>query len=133
MNDMHKTAQELKQHFLDIAHPLIKEYVDAALGRSDLNSTNPGARAEVWEVIKKLILESSDKMQVKIETVQDIIVAVGNGSCTLEEGEKMLSLYQKVKEIEMTGKIGTGGGGGLTINIKGPSQPAIETKVIEHE
>lgn len=112
------TAQELKQHFLETAWPIVDAYVNAALGKADIESLNSSCREEVWDLIKSLMLQSSDKLELNIESPEDILKAVESGKCTFEEGDKLLSLYKKVKEIEFTG-IGAGQleGGGITINI----------------
>ena len=115
--NLRQTAQEMKQHFIESAEPLVQQYLDAALGVSDFTSVNAGAREECWDVIKKLMLQSSDKLEINIESAEDVIDAVSKGDCTFEEGEKLLSLYKKVKEIDTMGNIGVNGAGGLTINI----------------
>lgn len=123
------TAQQMKQHFLEMAAPLVDQYVAAALGVSDFTSVNAGAREECWDVLKKLMLQSSDKLELDIESAQDVIDAVSKGKCTFEEGEKLLSLYKKVKDIETAGILE--GTGGLTINILNHSTPVpveIETE-----
>ena len=122
MNELHipdvrKTAQSLKQKFLEAAAPLVDEYINAALGKGSLSSTNAGAREEVWDVMKKLILQASDKLEIDIQSAEDVLEAVSSGKCTFEEGEKLLNLYKKVKEIDNIGKLGVAGTGGLTINI----------------
>ena len=123
-NDIHvrATAQEMKQHFLDAAEPLVQQYIDAALGKEDFKSMNVGAREEVWDVLKKLMLQSSDKLELDIESAEDVLDAVSSGKCTFEEGEKLLNLYKKVKDIETAGILE--GTGGLTINILNHSDKA---------
>ena len=120
--DVHvrETAQKLKQHFLDSAGPIVQAYIDAALGKKDFDSINSGAREEVWDVMKKLMLQSSDKLELEIASAQDVIDAVSKGKCTFEEGEKLLNLYHKVKQIETQGQLD--GTGGLTINILSTTQ-----------
>ncbi len=119
------TAQELKKHFLDIAWPIVDSYVNAALGVEELKSTNAGCREEVWELVKKLMLSSSDKMNLEIESPRDVILAVEEGKCTFKEAEQLLDLYQRVKEIESEqGGIISEGHGGIQVNIlSGSSQP----------
>ncbi|RLA58811.1 MAG: hypothetical protein DRQ89_14900 [Epsilonproteobacteria bacterium] len=91
--EVRATAQSLKKYFLTNAEPLLKQYIDAALGTGQLQSTNAGAREEVWEVLKTLMLQSSDKLDINIETGEDVLKAVSTGKYTLEEGEKLLRLY----------------------------------------
>lgn len=113
-----KSAQALKLHFLDNAQPLIDEYIGAALGTGKLNSNNSTAREEVWGVLKQLMLQSSDKLELEITNADDILIAVSNGKCTMEEGKQLLDLYKKAKEISTMGTIaGIGKDAGLTINI----------------
>ena len=130
------TAQQLKQYFLDNAEPLVKQYIDAALGTGTLASTNAGAREEVWHVLKQLMLQSSDKLDLNINNAEDILKAVSNGKCTFEEGDKLLSLYKKMSDIDNAGKLGVpGANNGVTVIIQGSaqSQQIQPTRVIEHE
>ena len=130
------TAQELKQYFLDNAQPLVKEYIDAALGKGELKSTNMSAREEVWGVLKQLMLSSSDKLDIDINSAQDVLNAVSKGKCTFEEAQKLLEMYKKMKEIENVGVMPGSTNAGFTINILGSQQSEpIEVKqseVIEH-
>ena len=93
------SAQELKQHFLESAWPIVDAYVKAALGVEDIKSLNSNCREEVWDLIKKLMIQSSDKLELDIESPSDILKAVESGKCTFEEGEKLLALYKQVREI----------------------------------
>jgi len=84
----------------------------------------------VWDVLKKLILSSSDRLGVEIDSVESILRAVSQGKCTFEEGEKLLDLFKKAKEISTMGKLPAGGKGalegGLNISIStggGAAQP----------
>jgi len=125
------SAQELKQFFLDNAEPLVKEYIDAALGKGELQSTNAGAREEVWQLLAHLMKQSSEKIDINIESAEDVIKAVTQGKCTMLEGEQLLKLYKIARDIETSGQIGQiGGGGGLTINILSATQPQ---EIIEAE
>jgi hypothetical protein len=131
------TAQELKKHFLDIAWPIVDSYVNAALGHEDLKSTNSNCREEVWELVKKLMVQSSDKMNLAISEPLDIIKAVECGECTFKEAEQLLDMYKRVKEIENIENGGNLGGmpAGLQINILGAETtqdllPNKETKVL---
>jgi len=135
LKSVRHTAQELKQYFLDNAEPLVKQYIDAALGSGTLASTNAGAREEVWSVLKTLMLQSSDKLDIEIKSAQDILDAVSSGKCTFEEAEKLLGLYEKMKKISTMDSVGAlgNGTGGLTINILGGQPVVSATKVIDHE
>lgn len=113
-----KTAQQLKQYFLDNAQPLVQQYIDAATGDGELKSTNASAREEVWDVLKSLMLHSSDKLELQIEGPKDIIKAVEAGKCTMKEADALLAMYKKVKEIEMVGQVPGDGKGGFNIIIQ---------------
>lgn len=128
--DIRKTAQELKQDFLNKAGPLVQQYIDAALGNGELQSTNAGAREAVWELMSKLMLQSSDKLELDIQTADDVIKAVTDGKCTMEEGKALLSLYKTAKEIDTVGHLPGGQHGGLTINILSAGSRG---EVIEYE
>jgi hypothetical protein len=133
-----QTAQALKQHFLDNAHSIIDEYIGAALGTGDLKSNNSGAREEVWNLVKQLIMQSSDKLDLKVESPEDVLVAVSNGACTIKEGEALLKMYKSIKEIDTMGNLSHlgEGSGGLVINIQASGQPVevevpVQQRVIE--
>ena len=132
------TAQELKKHFIDIAWPIVDSYVNAALGKEELASFNTGCREEVWELVKKLMVQSSDKMSLDIQNPRDVVLAVERGDCTFKEAEQLLDLYQRVKEIESNEvPVGSAGLPGVNIMIatsSGEEKPlAIEGKVIDCE
>jgi len=122
--DIRESAQALKQHFLENARPLVDEYIGAALGTAKLSSNNAGAREECWDLLKKLMLQSSDKLDIQIESARDVLNAVSNGKCTIEEGEQLLKMYKQLKEIDTMGILSDSGSGGLTINILSSSIPA---------
>lgn len=131
--DVRATAQSLKSMFLEGAEPLVQQYIDAALGTGQLQSTNAGAREEVWEVLKTLMLQSSDKLDIHIETAEDVLEAVSTGRCTFEEGEKLLNLYKKMKDINQVGMLPGATDNGLTINILSAPSPQEIKEVIDHE
>jgi len=127
------TAQELKQMFLEKAQPLVEQYIEAALGTGKLQSTNAEAREEVWDVLKKLMLQSSDKLDISIESAQDVLDAVSSGKCTFEEADKLLGLFEKMRKIETTGLLGSSSTGGVTVNILATPQATEIKEVITHE
>ena len=125
-----KTPQELKEHFLAVAQPLVQQYVDAALGYSELESTNKGAREEVWDLLKSLMLASSSKIDVELNSAEDVLKAVTDGKCTLEEGDALLAMYKKVVEINNPNGA-VSGGGGIVVNILGSATPELD--VVENQ
>lgn len=132
-NNLRVTAQALKARFLNTAWPIVDAYINAALGIEELKSLNSGCREEVWDLVKKLMLQSSDKLEIDIKNAEDIIKAVSNGKCTFEEGDKLLAMFKKVKEIENINMQREGGGGeGLVINVLAPPQEA-DIKCISEE
>lgn len=92
-----QTAHALKEHFLDIAKNIVDEYVGAALGTSELNSYNATCREEVWDLAKKLMLGSGDKIKITTSCPEDVIKAVEAGECTLREGEQLLKMYESIR------------------------------------
>lgn len=126
------TAQQLKQKFLDAAEPLVEQYVGAALGESELKSTNASAREAVWELLSKLMIQAGESLELDIQSAEDVIKAVTAGKCTMEEGQALLKLYKTAKEIDQLDRIPGGAGSGLTINILSTGNGASQTRVIEH-
>lgn len=129
------TAQELKAYFLQNAQPLVKEYIDAALGKGELSSTNMAAREEVWSILKQLMVSSSDKLDMDINSAQDVLEAVSKGKCTFEEAQKLLDMYKQMSEIENKALFPTSGSNntGFTINILGSAPVEQTVEVLEHE
>lgn len=133
----------MKEIILEAGEALVKEYANVALGvkGEDFSSTNITAREEVWELCKKLILDSSDKMSIKVNNPQDVLDAVSAGSCTVQEGKELMLLFKQMKDIETADKPqllgGTSGGGGLNITINTSSteipEPIQVTEVLEHD
>lgn len=118
------TAQELKRMFLEKAAPLLNEYIDAALGKGELKSTNANCREEVWDLLKSLILKSSEKLQLQAATPEEILGAVTEGKCTIEEAKSLLAMFKQVKEIETQGIVE--GSQTLHIHIEGaPQDPEL--------
>jgi len=110
------TSQVITKRFLDKAHKLVDEYVNVALGKAEFTGNNPGAREAVWEILTKLMLQSSEKIEIDITCADDVIKAVTEGKCTMQEGKDLLELYKKVKEVNTIGQLGLEAKG-LTINI----------------
>ena len=127
------TAEELKNHFLSRAWAIVDVYLDAALGVKEMNSFSADCRQEVWEVVKTLILKSSNSLSLdKVDKPEDVLRAVESGRCTFKEAEQLLELYKKVKDIELgLSSRSSGKGEGVTVNILnagGESVPLIEVK-----
>lgn len=124
------SAQELKTHFMEIAWPIVDSYVGAALGTKELQSTNAGCREEVWELVKKLMLQSSDKLQLTVSNPRDILEAVGSGQCTIEEAQQLLTMMKQVSDIENPG-VGASGGSALNVYIQTAAENKGEERALE--
>jgi hypothetical protein len=98
-----KNSVELKEHFLENASALVDEYIGAALGMTELSSNNANCREEVWDLLKKLMLQASSRMFFEIGSMEDILVAVSKGECTIEEGKELISMYKQVREAQNIG------------------------------
>lgn len=131
------TAQELKDHFMSLAWPLVGEYVNAALGHSELKSTSSACREEVWELIKTLMLKSSNKLEMQVDSPRDVIEAVSGGHCTIQEAEQLLAMFKQVQEIENPTN-NESGNNGVNIVIQSASEnramiDTIEVPTIEYK
>ncbi len=124
------TPQELRKLVLENGEELVKQYIDAALGKGKFNSTNMGAREELWDTLKSMILKADDpvKNKIDIKEAQTILEHVADGKLTLEEGERLLSMYKTVKDIERPQL--EAGGTNITVVIQASDQSDAETKVI---
>ena len=114
-----KSPTELKKYFLEQAQPLIEQYINAAIGSQPLASTNAVARNEVWGVLKTLMLQSSDKIDIDTTNAEAVIKAVTSGKCTLAEGQQLMDMFQKLKTIN---QVESGTGQTLNIIIEGAGQ-----------
>ena len=108
---------ELRKHFLDAAAPIVDQYIAAALGTADLESYNQDCRKEVWDLVKRLMLQSTDKLDLpSIKGPEDVLKAVEQGKCTLEQAQMLVGMYNQV----LHPKGGPQGAGGplftITIN-----------------
>jgi len=124
---MSDISTQLKQQFLEKASPLIDEYIGAALGTRELSSTSAVCRDEVWKLLKTIILDSSSSVSIEARTMEEILVAVSSGQCTLEEGAKLLEMYTSVKGTYTSTADSTAG---ISINILGSTSLP---KVLTHE
>jgi hypothetical protein len=101
-----KTAQQLKEEFLERAAPLMDQYLDATFGIDSIQSTDSACRKEVWELLKEFIQKADEKIYLPEDfsgTPEGVIRAVESGHITLQEGEKLLLLYRTAKAIETMG------------------------------
>lgn len=137
-DDVRVSAQQLKVSFLENAAPLVKQYVDAALGTAEFESVSSHAREEVWEILKELMLKSSDKLNLSLQSTKDVLDAVSSGKCTMKEGEELLKLFKQAKDIEIAGlSPNSSTSSGLTINInsgdldQGPEPITVQPQGIE--
>lgn len=140
MSKISKTSHAMKQIVLDNGEEIVQQYVNAALGISEFTSTSVIAREEVWKLLTQLMLESSDKLNLKVNDVNDILEAVTSGTCTIKEGKELIAMFKEIKAIESP-SLGLPGGSGagmlnITINTTGNSPEPITvtpSEAIEHE
>lgn len=117
------TASQLKAKFLELAEPILDEYVGAALGHTEIKSTNAGCRAEVWSLLRELILKASDTMAPKkgvdlditVTSAGDVIKAVNSGKITIDEGKQILLMLKTAAETNQINSDGLNVGKPLPI------------------
>ncbi len=109
---MMKTIEQLKEHFIRLAEPIIEEYVGAALGTRELKSTNASCRTEVWDLLKQLMLKASDVIPqnpkisgLSLNSTKDIMRAVKDGHLNVEQGKQLVSMYKVIAESEAIGAV----------------------------
>ncbi|OOZ38180.1 hypothetical protein [Solemya elarraichensis gill symbiont] len=96
------TPNKLRQEFLEKASPLIDEYINASLGKSELRSTNSGAREEVWDALKQIILKASDVVKLHAESTKDVLSLLGDGKLSLNDAERLMKImgtHQEATEL----------------------------------
>lgn len=102
-------AADIKAKFLELAAPLVDEYVGVALGTGNLSSTNASCRQEVWSLLRELIISSSEKINMEIGDIRSILKLVESGKCTVEQGQSLIEMYKKVRDTELAGTPGMQG------------------------
>lgn len=94
-----RTAQELKEHFLEKASPLLDQYLDATFGLAPLKSTDATCRKEVWGLLKTFLEKADEKiiLEEKYRTgPEGVLLAIQDGVLTLEEGERLIEIHCKI-------------------------------------
>lgn len=122
------TPDQLREKFLEMAAPLVDQYVNAAIGKEDIKSLNVGCRNEVWELLKQIILKSTDKINIEVQEPMDILKAVEAGKCTLEQGQQLLDMY-----VQLTGGNEDEGRGAPQLTIVMNNKGEGEVNVIENQ
>ena len=138
MSDVRKNAEALKRLLLEGSEELVKNYVDVALGRAELKSNNSEVRAEVWDALKQMMINSSDRIELDVQSAADGIKAVTDGKCTFEEGKQLMTLYESAKKIDVADKVGVAGGNSFQVVVLTSAEAseasgASEAKVLEHK
>lgn len=100
MTDKKITAQELKDKFLQEAHPLVEQYIQAAFGGDAIKSKDPVCRKEVWGLLKGFLEKADEKIILDDkyrEGAEGVLLAIQDGVLTLEEGERLIDIHGKIK------------------------------------
>lgn len=99
------TVPELRNHLIANLGEVIDHYLNVATGKEDVKSTNHNMRQEVWELAKEIMTNSGQLIQIDGDgTPEGVLRAIEDGKCSIQDGEKLLKIYYKVKEIENIGK-----------------------------
>lgn len=101
-----KTAQQLKEHFLEKAAPLLDQYIGATFGEAALTSVDSTCREEVWGMLKDFLSKADEKIILEgkyREGPEGVLLAVMEGHITIEEGERLIDMHKKIKDIAVAG------------------------------
>lgn len=137
-----QASHNLKGILLENAEELLKQYIQSALGKGEMQSHNREARSEVWGLVKHVILNASDILDIDVNSPEAIIGAVARGQCTADEARQLLKLYRQVSDINTQEKgaalASSGGSGSLNITIMTNTkdeqpQPIDITPKMEHK
>lgn len=100
------TPTDLRQEFIRKAQPLVDEYVGAALGTSELRSTNAQARHAVWETLQKIIEQADDAIKSSALTspdtakkIEGVLAQVANGELTPRQAKDLMALITAGFEV----------------------------------
>ena len=95
------TPEGLRMKFIKEASPLIKNYINAALGKEVLKSTSTAAREGVWKVLEEVLIRADAKVAVKglsegtiSERVDAVLEQVANGELTIAQGKRLIEMLQ---------------------------------------
>lgn len=130
-----KNVAELREHLLEHAGEVLDQYLNVATGRGEIVSTNHGIRSEVWDLIKEMLTNSGERILIPDYdgTPESILEAAARGQCSIQDAQKLLGLYYKLKEIEVLGKEQNNGGffPFINFNVRQPDGQTITGQVIE--
>jgi len=125
---------ELRKIILESGEELVQQYVDAALGKGVFTSTNLMAREEIWSMLKSMMLKASDSMdKIDIDEAREILQHVTDGTITMSEGDKLLSMYKQVADIERPGSDGNSAPNITVVIQPAGSDVDIQPKLINQE
>jgi len=90
---------KLRKSFLEMASPLLEEYVNASLGKGTLSSKDGTARAEVWDLLRDIIVQADDTQKIRTSTTADIIKLLKRGKISIKEAKELMSILKDEYEI----------------------------------
>ena len=131
--DKMRSAQELKEYFIAEASPLLDQYLDATFGRGSLKSSDSTCRKEIWELLKGFLEKADEKIILEEKYrggSEGVLSAIQDGVLTLEEGERLIEIHAKIKNMnKVDGPLQLGAMPSLTINTTTVALPEPQEKL----
>ena len=91
----------LRKDFIKRATPVVNAYVDVALGKGALKTSDKSVSDKVWEAMNTIIQQADDPVPLAKLTDGDItarvdavLSQVASGEITPDEGKKLIGLLQ---------------------------------------
>ena len=89
-----------------VLETIITETAQVVKGEREYYSSKDGKmRFEIWEIVKSMIINSSENMKAELSTTRDVIKAVTEGKITVSEGEKLINMLKADFEINELPKL----------------------------
>ena len=92
---------DLRKQFLELAAPLMEQYIEAAIGDKPLQGVSSVAAGEVWDTLKHIILTADDPTPLgrsrgksPEKKVEQVLAQVASGKLTPSEGKAHMQLIQ---------------------------------------
>ena len=98
--ELAKTPAELRAYFVNKAKPMIDEYIGAALGKSELKSTNSDARKETWGLLRDIINSAGNLTKIDAENTKDVIKMLKDGAITIQDAKDLMQMLSTQSDIE---------------------------------
>lgn len=97
---------EVREKFLrDNAEFLLDEQKKVLRGEGEFTCPSGIHLSRAFKLIDKIILTASDRQKLEMETTREVVLAVGKGKISADEGAKLLEILKTQQDIEELPKL----------------------------